>query len=79
MKTIMPRTDDAVARVRAQLPCSLRGNAPPHRAADTGPAASSSGRLPVDVVSTGEVLCYSIAVGEVSLPAGPGVELLMGR
>ena len=40
LKTMMPRTDEAVARVRAQLPCSLRGNAPPHRTTDTEPAAS---------------------------------------
>ena len=69
LKTIMPRTDDAVARVRAQLPCSLRGSAPPHRTADTGPASSAADRLPDDVVSAGGAFRYGTAVGEVASPS----------
>ena len=69
LKMMMPRTDDAVARVRAQLPCSLRGNAPPHRTTDTEPAASAAGRLPDDVVSAGGALRYGTAVGEVASPS----------
>ena len=65
---MMSRTDDPVARVLAQLPCSLRGNAPPHRTADTGPAASAADRLSDDVVSAGEALHYGTAVGEVASP-----------
>ena len=56
LKTMMPRTVDAVALVRAQLPCSLRGNALPDRTADTGPATSAADRLSDDVVSAGGVL-----------------------
>ena len=69
LKTMMPRTDNPVARVRAQLPCSLRENAPPHRTADTGPAASAVNRLPDDVVSAGEAFHYGTAVGEVASPS----------
>ena len=69
LKTMMPRTDDAVARVRAQLSCSLRGSAPPHRTADTGPAASAADHLPDDVVSAGGALRYGFAVGEVASPS----------
>ena len=69
LKTMMPRTDDAVARVRAQLPCSLRGNAPPRRTTDIGPAASAADRLPDDVVSAGGALRYGTAVGEVVSPS----------
>ena len=69
LKTMMPRTGNPVVRVRAQLPCSLRGNAPPHRTADTGPVASAADRLPDDVVSAGEALHYGTAVGEVASPS----------
>ena len=69
LKTMMPRTDDAVARMRAQLPCSPRGNAPPHRTTDIEPAASAADRLPDDVVSAGEALRYGTAVGEVASPS----------
>ena len=66
---MMPRTDNPVAQVRAQLPCSLRGNASPHRTADTGAAASAADRLPDDVVPAGEALYHVTAVGEVASPS----------
>ena len=69
LKAMIPRTDDTVARVRAQLPCSLWGNSPPHRTTDTGPAASAADRLPDDVVSVGGALRYGTAVGEVAFPS----------
>ena len=69
LRTMMPRTDDAVARMRAQLLCSPQGNVPPHRTTDTKPAASAADRLPDDVVSAGEALCYGTAVGEVASPS----------
>ena len=69
LKTMMPRREDDVARVRAQLPCSLRGNAPPHRTDDTGPAASAADRLPDDVASAHEALRYGTAVGKVASPS----------
>ena len=69
LKTMMPRTDDAVARVQAQLPCSLRGNAPPHRTTDVEPATGAADRLPDDVVSAGGALRYGTAVGEVASPS----------
>ena len=76
---MMPRTDDAVIRVRAQLPCSLRGNAPLRRTADTGPAASAADCLPDDVVSEVRPSTTVLLLGRWPLPAGPEVELLMGR
>ena len=52
LKTMMPRTDNPVAQVRAQLPCSLRGNASPYRTADTGAAASAADRPRVRTSTT---------------------------
>ena len=67
---IMPHTDDAVALVRAQLLCTLQGNAPPRRTADTCAAASATGLLPY-VVSAGGALRSRTAVGEVVSPSWP--------
>ena len=69
LKTMMPRTDDAMARVRAPLPCSLRGNAPPHRTTDTEPAAGATDRLLDDVVSADGALRHGTAIGEVASPS----------
>ena len=66
LKAMMPRTDDAVARMRAQLPCSPRENPPSNRTTDTEPAASAADRLPDDVVFAGEAIRYGTAFGEVA-------------
>ena len=69
LRTMMPRTEDAVVRMRAQLLCSPQGNTPPHRTTDTEPAASAADRLLDDVVSAGEALRSGTAVGEVASPS----------
>ena len=53
---MIPHTDDAVALVRAQLPCTLRGNGPSRRTADTCAAGSATDLLPDEIVSVGEEL-----------------------
>ena len=71
---MVPNTDDAAALVRAcfELPCTLRGNAPPRRSIDTCAAgANTSDLLPDAVVSAGEALRSSIVVGEVVSPSWP--------
>ena len=76
----MPNVDSAAALVRAcfELPCPLRGNAPPRRSADACAAgANTTDLLPDVVVSAGEALRSGTAVGRWSLPAGPGIVLLM--
>ena len=65
----MPRTDDDVARMRAQLLCSPQGNASPHRTTDTEPAASAADRPPDDVACADEALRYGTAVGGVASPS----------
>ena len=67
---MMPHTEDAVALVRAQFLCTLRGNAPPRRTADACAAASATDLLP-DVVSAGGALRSGTAVGEVVSPSWP--------
>ena len=69
LRTMMPRTNYDVARMRAQLLCSPRGNSPPHRTTDTEHAASAADRLPDDVVSADEALRYGTAVGGVASPS----------
>ena len=69
LRTMMPHTDGAVARMPAQLLCSSLGNPTPHRTTDTEPATSAADRLPDDVVSAGEALRYGTAVGEVASPS----------
>ena len=76
---MMLHTDDAVALVWAQLLCTLWGNAPPHCIADTCAAARATDLLPDIVVSAGWALRSGTAVGEVVSPSWPRVELLMGR
>ena len=71
VQTMMARIDDAVAWMRAQLPCSPRRTAPPHRTTDTELAASAADRLSDDVISAGEALRYGTAVGEVVSPSWP--------
>ena len=76
---MMPHTDNVVALVRAHFLRTLRGNAPPRRIAETCTPASATGLLSDIVVYAGGPLRSGTAVGEVSRPAGPGVELLMPR
>ena len=68
---MMPHTDDAVAPVRAELLCTLRGNAPPRRTADTCAAASAIDLLPDVVVFAGGALRSFTAVKEVVSPSWP--------
>ena len=67
---MMLHTDDAAVLVRAYI-CTLQGNAPPCRTADTWPAASATDLLPDAVVSAGGALRSRTAVGEVVSPSWP--------
>ena len=65
---MVPNTDSAAVLVWAcfELPCTLRGNAPPRRIVDTCAAvANKTNFLPDVVVSAGEALRSGTAVGEV--------------
>ena len=69
-----PNTDDAAALVRAcfELPCTLRGNAPPCRIVHTCAAGANTADFLLDVVvSAGEALRSGTAVGEVVSPSWP--------
>ena len=71
---MVTNTDDAAALVRAcfELPCTLRGNSPPRRTANTCAAgANATDLLPDIVVSAGEALRSGIAVGKVVSPSWP--------
>ena len=73
---MVPNVDSAVALVRAcfELPCTLRGNAPPRRSVDTCAAgANTTDLLPDVVVPAGEALRSGTAVGEVVSPSWPRV------
>ena len=69
---MVPNTDSAAELVRAcfEMPCTLRGSALPHCSVGTCAAgAHTTGLLPDVVVSAGEVLRFSTAVGEVVSPS----------
>ena len=69
---MVPNVDRAVALMRAcfELPCTLRGSAPPRRSVDTcATGANTTDLLPDVVVSTGKVLCSGTAVGKVVSPS----------
>ena len=71
---MVPNVDSAAAPVRAcfELPCTLRGNAPPRHSVDTCAAGANTADLLSDVVvSAGEALRSSSAVGEVVSPSWP--------
>ena len=68
---MMPHMDDAVALVRVQSLCTLLGNAPPRRIADTCAAASATDILPDEVISAVEALRSGTAVGEGVSPNWP--------
>ena len=79
---MVPNTDIAAALVRAcfELPCTLRGSAPARRSVGTGAAGANTTDLP-DVVSAGEAPHFGavLLLRRWSLPAGPGIVLLMPR
>ena len=69
---MVPNPDDAAALMLAcfEFPCTLRGNAPSRRTADTCAAgANATDLLPHVVVSAGEALRSGTAVGEVVSPS----------
>ena len=68
---MIPHTDDAVALVRTQLLCTLRGNAPPCHTADTCAAASVTDLLPDVVASAGGAFRSGTSVREVVSPSWP--------
>ena len=73
---MVPSVDSAAALVRAclELPCTLRGNAPPRRSVDTCATGANTTDPPPDVVvSAGEALCSGTAVGEMVSPSWPRV------
>ena len=66
---MMPHTDDAAALVRVYLPCTLRGNTPPRRTANTCATAGATDLLSDVVVSAGGALRSGTAVGKVVSPS----------
>ena len=71
---MVPSTDTAAALVRAcfELPCTLRGSAPPRRSVGTCAAGANATDFFADVVdSAGEALRSGIAAGEVFSPSWP--------
>ena len=71
---MVKNTDSAAALVRAcfEVPCTLRGSAPPRRSVGTLAAgAHTTDLLPDVVVFAGEALRSGIAVGEVVSPSWP--------
>ena len=71
---MMPNTDSAAALVQAcsELPCTLRGSAPPRRSVGTCAAGANTTDLHPDVVvSAGEALHSDTAVWVVVSPSWP--------
>ena len=70
---MVPNTGSAAALVRAyfELPCTLRGSAPPRRSVGTCAAGAKTTDPPNVVVSAGEALRSGTAVGEVVSPTWP--------
>ena len=69
---MVPNTDSAAALVRAcfELPCTLRGSAPPRRSIGTCAAGANTTDLLLDVVvSAGEALRSGAAAREVVSPS----------
>ena len=69
---MVPNTDGAAALMRAcfELPCTLRGNAPPRRSVDTCAAGANATDILLDVaVSASEALRSGTAVGEAVSPS----------
>ena len=68
---MVPNTDGAAALMRAcfELPCTLRGNAPPRRSVDTCASSANATDLVDVVVSAGKALRSGTAVGEVVSPS----------